>query len=156
MPSEVASLAHCSPTFHHVGIAVHSIEAALPFFCGVLSMTPALPAYAPSLQPTVTPSQRVKVLLLWCGNTMVELVEPMPTAQGEEPAPVLKGLKERTETMYHFCIEIDHLEEALAELQQRHMCVMVAAPAAAPAFEDRRVAFVYSESTRNLIELLER
>ena len=115
MPSEVAPGAlqpHFPPRGHR---CAHRSGAAL--LLRRAEHVPALPATRPR-QPTDAPAARQGAV---CGgNTMAELVELMPTAQGEA-APVLKVLKERTETMYHFCIEIDHLEEALAELQQRHM-----------------------------------
>jgi methylmalonyl-CoA/ethylmalonyl-CoA epimerase len=55
---------------------------------------------------------------------------------------------------YHICCEVDDLDSTVRELRSRG-CLIVREPAAAVAFEGRRIAWFYTP-TRQLMELVER
>jgi catechol 2,3-dioxygenase-like lactoylglutathione lyase family enzyme len=161
VPSEFA------PTFHHIGIAVRDVAASRHFFCGTLGMQV-------DSEVVDDPHQRVRLQMLRSGFTLVELVQPLPVAAEEEGAtaanaanPVDRILRERDESMYHFCLEVNNLDGMLRQLvghgsSSSHegggggKCTLVSPPAPAPLFGMRKVAFVFVHDTNNLVEFLER
>jgi FkbH-like protein len=147
-----------APAFHHIGIAVRDIPASRSFFCGALGMEV-------DSDVVVDPNQRVRLQMLRSGASLVELVQPLtaadvlPEAGGAHaqlPSPIEKILKERDESMYHFCLEVDNLEDMLRKLVSEGKCTIVSQPTPAPLFGMRKVAFVFVHETNNLVEFLER
>jgi methylmalonyl-CoA/ethylmalonyl-CoA epimerase len=131
-------------TFHHLGIAVASIEKALPFY-------EKLFGYCLVSGPFADPIQRVSVCFLGRGQPgeiTLELIEPL----GEE-SPIRKTLA-KGGGAYHVCYEVGDLDRAL-QLATESGCVVVSRPAPAVAFENRRIAWFYTP-VRELVEVLER
>lgn len=94
-----------------------------------------------------------KVSLVFMENVasngiVVELVQP--TAPD---SVVAKMLKRNGVSPYHICYLASSLEDAIKKLKQRHWVVTVPT-APAPAFEGRKVVFLY-HNHGGLIELLE-
>ena len=116
--------------FHHVGMAVHSIEEAVA-----------------GLEAIEDPIQRVSVGLVEFSGLTIELIEPTP---GKSPidASLKKGTK-----LLHACIEVPSLEDAL-EHSKQHGFRKISAVAPAAAFGNRRVVWVFSKIF-GLVELLE-
>lgn len=129
-------------TFRHLGVAVNSIEKALPIY-------ESLFGYRLVAGPFVDPIQRVSVCFLGGQDGMtIELVEPL-----EGVSPVRKLLEKGT-AAYHVCYEVADLDKALRIAADKG-CVVVARPAPAVAFGNRRIAWLYTP-TRQLIEMLEK
>jgi catechol 2,3-dioxygenase-like lactoylglutathione lyase family enzyme len=156
VPSEFA------PAFHHIGIAVRDVAASRHFFCGTLGMQV-------DSEVVDDPHQRVRLQMLRSGATLVELVQPLPAAAAEGATaaanPVDRILRDRDESMYHFCLEVNDLEGMLRQLVGPGVvghesgggkCTLVSPPAPAPLFGMRKVAFVFVHDTNNLVEFLER
>jgi methylmalonyl-CoA/ethylmalonyl-CoA epimerase len=78
----------------HVGVAVKSIEEALPFYKKALGLEP-------SVREQVT-GQHVRVAFLQAGETAVELLEPL----GDEGA-IAKFVKERGPGLHHVAFHVD-------------------------------------------------
>lgn len=78
----------------------------------------------------------------------IELVEPL-----DGVSPVRKLLEKGT-AAYHVCYEVENLENILRVAADKG-CVVVAQPAPAVAFGNRRIAWFYTP-TRQLIEVLEK
>jgi len=116
--------------FHHVGIAVPSIEKA----CSVT-------------EKTRDPIQKVSVAFLSLNGLCVELIEP----EGDN-SPVNLSLKKDVKLL-HLCYSVRNLEEALAECENRGFH-RISHPVPAAAFDNRRIVWVYS-NTYGLFELLE-
>lgn len=131
-------------TLHHLGFVVASISAVAEEF-----------AFSISAQwdgkITLDPIQRVRVTFLTpldVRNPVDELIEP-----ASEGSPVSNFLKKRG-GLHHVCYEIDDLEAGLRDARGAGLAI-VAEPAPAAAFADRRIAWICSRH-RLLIELLER
>ena len=89
---------------HHVGIAVPSIEAALPFYRDVMGL--------PAGKPTELPDQAVRAVVLSGGAVRIELIEPLDAVSG-----VARFLAERGRpTLHHVCFAVDDLARVLDEL----------------------------------------
>jgi methylmalonyl-CoA/ethylmalonyl-CoA epimerase len=129
--------------FHHMGIAVSSVEDAVPVYQQLFG-------YQILSGPFVDPIQRVRVCFVGTKtgpDAVVELVAP----EGPD-SPIgtvlLKGIG-----VYHVCYEVKALEPALVHVRANG-CVIVANAVPAVAFGGRRVAWFYMP-TRQLVELLE-
>lgn len=130
-------------TSHHVGVAVASIEKALPVYADVFG-------YRLLSGPFQDPIQRVSVCFLGAGESgeiVIELVEP-----SGDNSPVT-GVLSKGIGAYHVCYTVRELDSAIAYLRQ-HGCLILGNPVPAVAFGGRRIAWVLMP-TRQLIELLE-
>ena len=117
--------------FHHVGIAVTAIRDVFP-----------------SCQPTYDPIQRVNVAFVSLNGLRVEFIEP-----SGENSPISASLKKGI-TLLHVCYEVDDIGAALRKCRQ-HGFHIIRQPVPATAFDERKIAFVFSR-TVGLVELLER
>ena len=117
--------------FDHVGIAVRSIEAV-----GV-----------PDAPVTRDLRQRVSVAFVEAGGVTLELIEPLG-----DNSPVLRSL-ENGQALVHLCFRVPNLELALSAGKESGFH-RLGSPVPAPAFENRRIVWVFSR-TFGLVELLE-
>lgn len=118
-------------TFHHVGVAVASIDATQP---GLTKFT--------------DPIQKVTVAFIDLHGATVELIEP---ASPDSPvtASLAKGVR-----LLHLCYEVPKLEDATAEAA-KHGLRQISRPAPAIAFDNRRICWLY-HAQYGLFELVER
>ncbi|MBE0597220.1 MAG: methylmalonyl-CoA epimerase [Desulfuromonadales bacterium] len=91
---------------NHIGIAVRSLEASLPFYRDVLGM-----AFEGTEEVA---EQKVRVAFLAIGESRVELLE----ATGPDSA-VAKFIEKNGEGVHHLAYEVDDLGAALATLQRQ-------------------------------------
>ena len=127
--------------FHHVGIAVESIEkTAVHFIEAGYKMTNIV----------FDPKQNVNISFLEkVGSPLLELVEPI-----DEKSPVRNILNKVGVSAYHFCYEVENLDDSIAQLRQKKFMLLVK-PVEAVAFDGRKICFLYHKET-GLIELLEK
>lgn len=126
--------------FHHIGVAVKSIEKTAKCY--------ELGGYHRSVT-TFDPIQNVNICWLTKdGMPMVELLEPV-----DDNSPVCKILEKNGVTPYHTCYIVDNIEEAVGELRKQKY-VQVSQPAEAVAITGSRVCFMFNKSI-GLIELVE-
>ncbi|WP_078597041.1 methylmalonyl-CoA epimerase [Evansella clarkii] len=89
----------------HIGIAVKSIDAALPFYLDHLHL---------KVDTIVeVPSQQVKVAFLGLGNTKLELLEPLSPS-----SPVAKFIEKKGEGIHHIALSVTSLQERLDQLKR--------------------------------------
>jgi methylmalonyl-CoA/ethylmalonyl-CoA epimerase len=127
---------------HHVGIAVPSLEAAIPFYRDVLGY---------EIGPRhVLPEQRVTAVFATRGDSRVELLEPNDPESG-----VARFVAERGRaTMHHLCFEVEDLHAALERLAASGVELVDRVPR--PGV-DGLVAFLHPRTAGGvLVELLER
>ncbi len=91
---------------HHVGIAVHSLDAALKFYRDTLG----LHVHA---QDTV-PDQGVKAALLTIGGSEIELLEPL-----SPDSAVGKFLQRKGEGLHHICFQTADVDAELEGLKEK-------------------------------------
>ena len=131
-------------TFHHLGVAVKSIAKAIPIYQDLFG-------YELFSGPFDDPIQRVSVCFLRrqaAGEIIVELIAPLG-----ENSPIDRVLT-KGGGAYHTCYEVDNLDETLATLKSKK-CIIVSGPVPAVAFNNRRIAWLFTP-TQQLIELLEK
>ena len=117
----------------HLGIAVQSIEEALPYFTEVLG----LECYATE----VVEDQKVKTAFLRCGEVKLELLEPT-----SPESTIQKWLDKGNKGVHHvaFCVQ-DGVTEALAECEGKEIRLIDKAPR--KGAEQLNIAFLHPKST---------
>ena len=127
--------------FHHVGIAVNSIEETARWYVGIGYM----------LTETIEdPVQNVRIAFLKKEDSpLLELVQPV-----DKTSPVSNILKKVGVSAYHFCYETDSLQKTIQNLEKQDFKMLVE-PVKAIAFNDRKISFLY-HLDNGLIELLEK
>jgi methylmalonyl-CoA/ethylmalonyl-CoA epimerase len=118
-------------TFDHVGVAVRSLAET-----GIANLV-----------VTEDGRQKVSVAFVQTGGITLELIEPLG-----EASPVLQSLA-KGQSLVHLCFRVDDLDAAMAA-GKRSGFHRLAAPVPAPAFDGRRIAWVF-HSTYGVVELLE-
>jgi methylmalonyl-CoA/ethylmalonyl-CoA epimerase len=129
--------------FHHLGIAVSSLERAIPIYADIFG-------YRVQSGPFEDPLQKVKICFLGKEqreDTFLELVAPLA---GNTP---ITRILAKGGGAYHLCFETSDIEKKLAEVAGKG-CVIVSAPVPAVAFDGRRIAWFFTP-TNQLVELVE-
>ena len=128
----------------HVGVAVPALDPATE------SLT-ALFGYKVVSGPFDDPIQKVTVNFLTTSpqdTTEIELIAPLT-----EDSPVKAMLAKGGGGAYHLCFETNDMEAALTHAKSKG-CILVSGPVPAVAFQNRRIAWIYTRS-RQLFELVE-
>ena len=123
----------------HVGIAVTSIDALLPFYRDVLGLTDA----------PLHDSDGAHIAGLSAGESLIELLEP--NAAG---SPIAKYLEKRGPGIHHICFSVEDLDATLARCRTAGITLIDEKPRLGA--EGKRIAFLHPKSTGGiLIELSE-
>jgi methylmalonyl-CoA/ethylmalonyl-CoA epimerase len=93
---------------NHVGIAVKSVDASIPFYRDVLGMI-----YEGTEE---VPEQKVRVAFLAVGDSRIELLEPT-----SDDSPVAKFLKKNGEGVHHLAYQVEDIEKTLEKLKATGM-----------------------------------
>ncbi len=127
----------------HLGIAVQSIEEALPYFTEVLG----LECYATE----VVEDQKVKTAFLRCGEVKLELLEPTCPE-----STIQKWLDKGNKGVHHIAFAVeDGVTEALAECESKEIRLIDKAPR--KGAEQLNIAFLHPKSTCGILtELCEK
>ncbi len=123
----------------HIGIAVESIEAILPFYRELLGM-PEVP---------LDDSDGARIAGLAAGDPLVELLQP-----DQSDSPIGKFLAKRGPGIHHICFAVDDLDSTLARCRDAGVRLIDQVPR--PGAEGKRIAFLHPSSTAGvLVELSE-
>jgi methylmalonyl-CoA epimerase len=123
----------------HVGIAVVSIAAALPFYRDILGLVPGSPEIADG----------TTIVSLTLGDVQVELLEPR-----HPDSPVAKFLARRGPGIHHVCYRVPDLDRALEECRAAGYRLVDPTPRSGAG--GRRIAFLHPTATAGiLLELTE-
>ena len=129
-------------SFHHFGLAVRDVAAALKVLEG-LGYTCSDEIYDP-LQ---------EVRLVWCTHATMPAMELV--APTDKPGPIDNILEHSSESIYHLCYEARNIEESIDAIKAAGIRVLpVAPPKPAVLFDNRRVGF-YQLKGFGLIEIVE-
>lgn len=120
----------------HIGIAVKSIEEALPFFEKVLG----LKCYAIE----EVKDQRVKTAFLRIGESKLELLEPT-----SEDSPIAKFIEKRGEGIHHLALCTPDAGKALREVEQSGARLIDKEPR--KGAEQLNIGFIHPKSTHGIL-----
>jgi len=127
--------------FHHVGVAVHSIDETAKWYAGL--------GYHRT-ETVEDPIQNVRIAFLKREDSpLLELVQPV-----DKTSPVYNILKKAGVSAYHFCYETDDLQKTVEDLEKQDFRLLVE-PVQAIAFNNRKISFLYHIEI-GLIELVEK
>ncbi|MBP1662879.1 MAG: mce [Bacteroidetes bacterium] len=116
----------------HLGIAVNSIEEALPFYENILG----LKCYAVE----EVADQKVKTAFLQVGQTKIELLEST-----DPEGAVGKFIEKRGEGIHHLAFAVEGLADALKEAEEKGIRLIDANPR--KGAEGLNIAFLHPKST---------
>lgn len=121
---------------NHIGVAVRSIEAAVPFYRDVLGM---------HFEGTeVVTEQKVKVAFFSVGESRIELLEP--TA---DDSPVAKFLEKNGEGTHHVAYEVADLAATLAQLKAAGVRLIDESPRIGA--HGTRIAFLHPKASGGVL-----
>jgi methylmalonyl-CoA epimerase len=141
---EIYSLKRGVKRIDHVAIVVRDMEAALRFYRDTLGIAPS--------RILDFPREGVKIAFLPLGGpggSEIELLEPI-----DPLGSVARFLEKRGEGLHHLCLEVEDIDQALAELTAAGAAVLDSAPR--PTAEGRGI-FLHPKGTGGvLLELVQR
>jgi len=120
----------------HIGIAVKSIEEALPYYEQVLG----LKCY--NIEEVA--DQKVKTAFFMVGQTKIELLEPT-----SEESAVAKFIEKKGEGIHHIAFAVPSVAEALAEVEAKGVKLIDKAPRGGA--EGLNIAFLHPKSTCSVL-----
>lgn len=125
----------------HIGIAVRSIDASIPFYINTLGLLLE--------KVEEVSSEQVKVAFLKIGETRIELIEPLSGS-----SPIAKFIDKKGEGMHHIAFEVDNLENRLSKMKTEGIKLINDVPK--EGANNSQIAFVHPKSTHGvLVELCE-
>jgi len=128
----------------HIAIIVRNIEQALVFYRDILGIMPG--------EIKEVPTEQVRIAFLPMGGpdgSEIELIEPTST-----DSRLTKFLEKRGEGLHHICLEVDDIDTALVELQEKGTPVLDKQPRIAA---EGRAIFIHPRAANGvLLELVER
>ena len=120
----------------HLGIAVKSIEEALPYYEKVLGLT--------CYNIEEVADQKVRTAFLRVGDTKIELLE----ATSPE-STIAKFIETRGEGIHHIAFAVKGIEGALAEAEEKGVRLIDKTPRAGA--EGMTIAFLHPKSTLGVL-----
>ena len=123
----------------HLGIAVKSLDEAIPLYERLLQTT--------CYKTESVSSEGVNTAFFQIGEAKIELLEA-----SNQNSPIAKFLSKRGEGFHHVAFEVDDIEEELARLQKLDFILLHLSPK--EGADNKRIAFLHPKSTMGmLIEL---
>lgn len=120
----------------HLGIAVKSIEEALPYYGNVLG----LKCY--SIEEV--PDQKVRTAFMMVGQTKLELLEPT-----SDESPIAKFIEKRGEGIHHIAFCVEDANEALADAASKG--IKLIDEKARKGAEGLNIGFLHPKSTMGVL-----
>ncbi|KML46004.1 methylmalonyl-CoA epimerase [Cytobacillus firmus] len=120
----------------HIGIAVRSIDEALPFYTETLKLE--------FLGLEEVDSQGVKVAFIKAGETKLELLEPI-----SEESPIAKFIEKRGEGLHHVALGVDSIQERINEMKEQGIRMLQDEPKIGAG--GAHVAFMHPKSAGGIL-----
>ena len=120
----------------HLGIAVKSLEEAIPYWENVLG----LKCY--NIEEVA--DQKVKTAFFMVGQTKIELLEPT-----SEESTIAKYIEKRGQGVHHVAFAVEGIEEALADATEKGVQLIDKAPR--KGAEGLSIAFLHPKSTMGVL-----
>jgi methylmalonyl-CoA/ethylmalonyl-CoA epimerase len=120
----------------HIGIAVRSIEEALPFYTEVLQL--------PFLGMEEVESEKVKVAFLKLGESKLELLEPLSS-----DSAIASFIEKRGEGLHHVALSVDSIQVRIDEIKAKGIRMINDSPKTGAG--GALVAFMHPKSTGGVL-----
>ncbi|HOY39761.1 MAG TPA: methylmalonyl-CoA epimerase [Bacteroidales bacterium] len=120
----------------HIGIAVKSIDACLPYYEGVLG----LKCYAVE----VVHDQKVKTAFFHVGQTKIELLEPT-----DPESTVAKFIEKKGEGIHHIAFAVDDVAASLGQVEAKGVSLIDKTPRGGA--EGLTIGFLHPKSTCSVL-----
>ncbi|MFW6277025.1 MAG: methylmalonyl-CoA epimerase [Prolixibacteraceae bacterium] len=120
----------------HIGIAVNSLDEAIPFYEEKLGMK----CYAVE----EVKDQKVKTAFFKVGETKIELLEST-----DPEGPIGKFLEKKGQGIHHLAFAVDNVDESLAELEEKG--VRLIDKSARKGAEGLNIGFLHPKSTMGVL-----
>lgn len=120
----------------HIGIAVTSLEEAIPFYENTLG----LKCYAVE----VVADQKVKTAFFMVGQTKIELLEST-----DPEGPIGKFIEKKGPGVHHLAFAVDKVNDALTELNEKG--VQLIDKTARKGAEGLQIGFLHPKSTLSVL-----
>lgn len=121
---------------NHIGIAVQSLDIALPFYRDMLAM--------PFNGIEEVAEQKVKVAMLGIGESKIELLEPT----GPD-SPIAKFLEKNGPGIHHIAYQVVDIEAAVAQLKQQGARLIDEQPR--NGAHGTKIAFIHPKSSNGVL-----
>lgn len=126
----------------HIGIAVKSLDQALPFYTEILKL--------PLLGIEEVESEKVKVAFLEAGETHLELLEPTSA-----DSAIAKYMEKRGEGIHHIALGVDSIQERLNKMKENGIRLIQEEPKTGAG--GAKVAFIHPKAASGVLyELCEK
>ncbi|GLB58111.1 methylmalonyl-CoA epimerase [Cytobacillus sp. NCCP-133] len=120
----------------HIGIAVRSLDEALPFYTETLQLE--------FLGIEEVKSQGVKVAFIKAGETKLELLEPT-----SQESPIAKFIERRGEGLHHVALGVDSIQDRIKVMKEKGIKMLGDEPK--PGAGGAQVAFMHPKSTGGIL-----
>ena len=120
----------------HIGIAVNSLEEAIPFYENMLG----LKCYAVE----EVKDQKVKTAFFLVGKTKIELLEST-----DPEGPIGKFIEKKGPGIHHLAYAVDNVDESLSELQEKG--VRLIDKQGRKGAEGLNIGFLHPKSTQGVL-----
>lgn len=128
-----------APRIAHVGVAVESLQAILPFFRDVLGMA----------EVPMADSDGARVAAVQSGESLIEFLEP-----AAPDTPIGKYIAKRGTGIHHICVAVPDIEAMLQRCRAAGVRLIDEQPRMGA--EGKKIAFLHPQSTGGiLVELSE-
>jgi methylmalonyl-CoA/ethylmalonyl-CoA epimerase len=120
----------------HIGIAVNSLDEAIPFYEEMLGMK----CYAVE----EVKDQKVKTAFFMVGQTKIELLEST-----DPEGPIGKFIEKKGPGMHHLAFAVDDVNKSLSELEEKG--VRLIDKASRKGAEGLNIGFLHPKSTMGVL-----
>ncbi len=120
----------------HIGIAVNSLEEAIPYYEGMLG----LKCYAVE----EIADQKVKTAFFMVGQTKIELLEST-----DPEGPVGKFIEKKGQGIHHLAFAVDNVDKSLNELEEKGVRLIDKNPR--KGAEGLNIGFLHPKSTLGVL-----
>lgn len=120
----------------HLGVAVNSLDEAIPYWENVLGLK--------CYKIEEVPSQKVRTAFFQLGQTKIELLEPTC------PESTVAGfIEKRGIGIHHMALAVENIEEQLADATEKGVRLIDATPR--PGADGKTIAFLHPKSTQGIL-----
>lgn len=121
---------------NHIGIAVTSLEAQIPFYRDVLGFK--------SLGSSEVTNQKVKVAMFEIGEVKIELLEPTSS-----DSPIAKFLEKKGDGIHHIAYETDGIVSEIKHMEDSDIQMLDKTPR--DGAHETKIAFLHPKSSGRVL-----